>query len=223
MKIGAITIGQSPRNDIVCEVLPLLSEGTELIQRGALDDLSLEEILALAPVEGDSVLITRLLDGTNVSLAEKYIVSGLQRAIDYLEAEGVKFIVFFCTGNFTDLTSKNVPLIFPCDLMHSVVPLLSKTSEMVAVSPSPLQKEEMTEIWGKYMKKCHAISASPYESWDLLVEAAREARDLPGDILVMDCIGYTQEMKEMFAKESGKTIILPRTFLARIISELTDI
>lgn len=30
-------------------------------------------------------------------------------------------------------------------------------------------------------------------------------------------------MKEMFAEKTGKTVVLPRTLLARVISEVTDI
>ena len=54
-------------------------------------------------------------------------------------------------------------------------------------------------------------------------EAARRCRELPGDLIVLDCIGFTQEMKNMFARESGKRAVLPRTLLARVVSELTDV
>ena len=43
------------------------------------------------------------------------------------------------------------------------------------------------------------------------------------DLIVLDCIGYTQEMKKMFAEKTGKKVVLPRTLLARVVSELTDI
>lgn len=42
MKVGAITIGQSPRADVVQELLPLMGEQVELIQAGALDGLTRE-------------------------------------------------------------------------------------------------------------------------------------------------------------------------------------
>ena len=43
------------------------------------------------------------------------------------------------------------------------------------------------------------------------------------DLVVLDCIGFTQKMKEMFAEKTGKTVVLPRTLLARVISEVTDV
>ena len=74
-----------------------------------------------------------------------------------------------------------------------------------------------------YVKKCTSIAASPYGEWDALHEAARRCRELPGDLIVLDCIGFTQEMKNMFVRESGKRAVLPRTLLARVVSELTDV
>ena len=40
MKIGAITIGQAPREDVTCDVLPFLGEGVILLQAGGLAALS---------------------------------------------------------------------------------------------------------------------------------------------------------------------------------------
>ena len=43
-KIGAITVGQSPRVDLIPEIQPILGDSVEIIQAGALDGLSKEEI-----------------------------------------------------------------------------------------------------------------------------------------------------------------------------------
>ena len=64
MKVGAITIGQSPRADVVQELLPLMGEQVELIQAGALDGLTREDIQAFAPGPEDYTLISRLRDGS---------------------------------------------------------------------------------------------------------------------------------------------------------------
>ena len=57
MKVGAITIGQSPRTDVVQELFPLMGEQVELIQAGALDGLTREDIQAFAPGPEDYTLI----------------------------------------------------------------------------------------------------------------------------------------------------------------------
>ena len=55
-KIGAITVGQSPRVDLIPEIQPILGDSVEIIQTGALDGLSKEEIAKFVPRPGENVL-----------------------------------------------------------------------------------------------------------------------------------------------------------------------
>ena len=59
IKVGAITIGQSPRTDVTQDILPLLGDQVELLQAGGLDGLTREEIEAFQPGPDDYVLISR--------------------------------------------------------------------------------------------------------------------------------------------------------------------
>ncbi len=43
-RVGMITIGQSPRVDVVPEVAALVGRPMEVVEAGALDGLSLEEV-----------------------------------------------------------------------------------------------------------------------------------------------------------------------------------
>ena len=53
-KIGAITVGQSPRVDLIPEIQPILGDSVEIIQSGALDGLSKEEISKFVPRPGEN-------------------------------------------------------------------------------------------------------------------------------------------------------------------------
>ena len=91
------------------------------------------------------------------------------------------------------------------------------------MTPSPLQVGQCEKKWSNFVDHVKAVPASPYGPWEDLASAAREIKDMDADLVVLDCIGFTQEMKDMFAKETGKLVVLPRTLLARVISELTDV
>ena len=223
MKIGAITIGQAPRVDVTSDIMGIFGDKIELFQRGGLDGLTREEIETFTPEEGDYVLVSRLTDGSSVTFAERYILGNLQKGIDALEAEGVRLIMVFCTGEFPESLTSNVPMVFPNDLLHKIVPMVTKTKHIIAMTPSPLQVEQNNAKWEGFVEKCTSIAASPYGPWEDLERAAEASKDLDGDVIVLDCIGFTQKMKEMFAEKSGKLVILPRTLLARVISEVTDI
>ena len=161
---------------------------------------------------------------TDVTADILRILPRLQDAINHMEDEGCSLIMMFCTGSFPEtLSAKNIPMIYPCELLNRLVPLMTKKSSIICMTPSPLQTEQCEEKWKNYVDHVTAIAASPYGDWDALEKAAEEIKDLDADLIVLDCIGYTQEMKKMFAEKTGKKVVLPRTLLARVVSELTDI
>lgn len=224
MKVGAITIGQAPRVDVTADIMDIFGGTAELLEGGGLDGLTREDIAAYAPEAGDYVLVSRLNDGTSVTFAERHILPNLQKRIDEMEAAGVKLIMFFCTGDFPDtLQSRQVPLVYPCHLLNKIVPILTKQSNIIVLTPSPLQVEQSERKWKDYVKTVTAIPASPYGDWEALEKAAEQVREMKGDLIVLDCIGYTKEMKDLFARVTGKMVVLPRTLLARVISEITDV
>lgn len=224
MKIGAITIGQAPRVDVTADILRIFDDSLELVQTGGLDGLTREEIAEFAPGKDDYVLVSRLQDGSSVTFAERYILPRLQDAITKMEEDGCSLIMMFCTGSFPEtLSTKKIPMIYPCELLNRLVPLMTKKSSIICMTPSPLQTEQCENKWRNYVREVKAIAASPYGEWEALEQAAEEVKNMDADLIVLDCIGYTQKMKEMFAEKTGKKVVLPRTLLARVVSELTDI
>lgn len=222
MKIGAITVGQSPRIDVTEDIMGIFNGKAQLLERGGLDGLTREEIGKFQPVEGDYVLVSRLNDGTSVTFAERHILPRLQEAIKELEHEGVAFIMMFCTGKFPDTLKSSVPLIYPCEILDRIVPLLTSNSSIAVVTPSPLQLTQSKEKWSQIVDKVMVVSGSPYGEWKGLEKAAEQLVGAEVDLIVLDCIGFSREMKELFAKKTNKPVILPRTLLARLVSELTD-
>ena len=96
-RLGLITIGQSPRQDIVQDMLPILGSSQELLQRGALDNLTATQLQNLAPNLGEQVLVSSLQDGTSVVMAETKVVNLLQDCIQELEQKGAQCILLLCT------------------------------------------------------------------------------------------------------------------------------
>ncbi len=219
IKIGAVTVGQAPRVDVTADILSLFGDA-QLLEKGGLDGLTREEISAFAPAEGDYVLVSRLTDGSSVTFAEKYVLPRLQAAIDQLEAEGCRLIMFFCTGDFPDTFHSKVPLIFPNRILQGLVPALTTTGSIAVITPSALQLNQSREKWQKYVRRATPIAASPYGDFSAIENAAKEVCKIDCDLVVLDCIGYTAAMKRHFSEITGKNVVLSRTLLARVVSEL---
>lgn len=223
MKVGAITVGQSPRVDVTPDLLPIFGDKVELIEIGALDGLSYEEIAKFAPEEGDYVLVSRMNDGGSVTFAEKHILPRLQDCIYKLEEQGVSLIIFFCTGNFPVEFDSKVPLIFPNMVLGNIVPLLTRKKSISVLIPSELQVEQARVRWEKLVDNVTVFAASPYGKFEDVRLVAKKLIETDSDLVVLDCIGYTQEMKDMVYKLTSKPVVLPRTLAARIVTEIADI
>ncbi|KUK17175.1 AroM family protein [Thermococcus sibiricus] len=217
MKVGFITIGQSPRVDVVPEIKPYLWD-VEIIECGALDGLTLEEIKELAPKEGEYVLVSRLRDGTQVRLSREKIVKRLQECIKKLETE-VDIIGVLCTGEFPELTSKK-PLVEPSLLLLKTVEALG-VSKLGVIVPDPDQIEMTKRKWSGIADTIKVQSVSPYLGGEEeLVKAAQELGDC--DLIVLDCIGYGLNAKRLVKNVTKKPVVLPRTLMARVIGELLE-
>lgn len=219
-KIGAITVGQSPRDDLVPEMLPVLGPSIKLIQKGGLDGLTREEIETFVPKEGDHVLVSRLRDGSSVTFGESYILPRLQDCIRQLETEGVSLILFLCTGEFPENFQSSVPLVFPNRILTACVPALTPHCRLGVLTPSKDQIPQMKRKWASLVESVEVIPASPYDGLQTVLEAAKKlpAGDL--DLIVLDCIGYTVEMKQKVRELTKTPVILPRTLLAHILCEI---
>ena len=223
-KLGVITIGQSPRDDVVPEMVEFLGKGAEIVQAGALDGLTYEEILDFKPDKDDYVLVSRLRDGRSVKFAERYILPRLQDCIDKLEAAGVDVILFICTGEFPDTFTSSKPLLYPQRILHGVAPNLIYKGKLAVITPDADQIAQSHKKWSETGAQVVVVNASPYGEEDELngaVEKLNKEENI--DLIVMDCIGYTQNMKERVAKGTGKPVVLARTIVARVVGELLDL
>ena len=87
------------------------------------------------------------------------------------------------------------------------------------IIPTKEQEAQMPGKWKDCCDSLHVTSVSPYGD-PLAVFAA--AKEIPADtdLILLDCIGYTIEMKERIQALTQKPVLLSRTLVARVIREL---
>ena len=219
-KLGVLTIGQSPRPDIVGELLPVLgvsgnpAEPVAILEAGALDGLTTEEIEKMKPGLEDRMLVTRLADGTVVQVAEETLMDCMQEKIVQLEGKGANCIFILCTARFRGLTSK-VPLIQPGEILNETVPNQALNSAIGVLSPEAEQVESTKRDWNGIVDRLEVLTASPYGALADLEAAAREFGRMDIDLIVLDCMGYTEKQRQRIETISGKPVILSKTLAAK--------
>ena len=140
-----VTIGQAPRVDVVPEMAGLL-ESAEIIERGALDGLTRDEIEALAPAADDEVLVTRLADGNAVFIGKRHVTPLVQRRIDEVEAAGAGLTVLLCTGSFKGLRAHR-PLVEPDKILLGMLRGIQFEGRLGVLTPSPRHVSQTEARW----------------------------------------------------------------------------
>ena len=225
MKVGFVTIGQSPRVDIFEDIKHLLPKDIVIIEKGALDGYTKEEVeKKLKPKENEITYVTRLRDGSEVKVSKNKIVELVKVKLEELVKEGVALIVMLCSGEFPDYEVE-VPVIYPDKLLKGVVSALHIKGVLGVLTPAEEQIQYMRKRWLEIHPEVKVKAISPYRSsLEDFVNVGRELSSEGVKFVVMDCIGYTLKQKEALRKGLGPNSIVlnTRSIVARVLNELTS-
>jgi protein AroM len=216
--VAAITIGQTPRDDVAGELEKVLGPAIRVAQAGALDGLGRAEIAALAPVADDDALITRLRDGAEVIVGKSRILPHLQACLDRLAAE-TEAATILCAGVFPAFRSPH-PVVMPERCMAAMVDAVFDGRRLGVIVPIEQQRESYRSRWSRVDPRVSVVVASPYEDPARLVDAADQLRRVGVSLVVMECMGFTSGMKQIARDVTGAPALLPASVLARVLAEL---
>lgn len=221
LRVGAVTIGQTPRVDVTPDLMKILGPEVELVESGALDGLGAEQIAAMAPRPGDYVLVTRMADGTSVKICECAVTPLVRQKIAAHFTAGIPAVLLLCTGEFPDFPTGGL-LLRPQKILFNMVQAVVPAGAKLGVfMPSPDQLEQSSRRWSQITPQNRSIGASPYvRPEETIPAAAEELARWGADALVMDCMGYTLAMKEQVRRITGKPVVLARSIAARALREL---
>ncbi|RWZ46655.1 AroM family protein [Labedella phragmitis] len=221
MRLGVVTIGQTPRVDLAPELEDLLP-GIELVERGVLDGCSQEEIASFAPTDGDHALTTRLADGGSAIIGEASVMRRLPRILIALEEE-VDAILLACTGPFPAMPLSK-PFFVPDRIIaHAVAATAPHGATVGIIAPLPEQEADTLQKFRTVVGVDVSVivsAASPYtDTEERLREAARELASGGARLIAMDCFGYTAAMRAAVAAETGLPVVVARSVAARLAAE----
>ncbi|WP_312112727.1 AroM family protein [Brevibacillus reuszeri] len=220
-QVGMITIGQAPRNDVAPILETHLAGRAELTQSGVLDGMTLEAIRQnLAPAPGEYVLTSRLSDGEQVIMSRERIQPILQQKIRALESCGIRNILLLCTGVFPGLQTEHAVLFEPDQMIPPIVALLAKGRRLGVIAPLHEQVGALREKYTPYGLDPVFAVASPFRVDKQAYQEALEPLKDQVDLLLMDCMGYSEEARQLMSELSGMPVILSTALMAKLISEM---
>lgn len=219
--LGLVTIGQSPRDDVVESMLGRLEPGA-VQEAGALDLLDLPEIDALAPSSGEQPLVTRLRDGSEVVIGKVAMLPHLRDAVSRLEATGCGTICVLCTGEFPSL-GRHALVIYPDRIMSHLVEAVLPEGTLGVLMPHAGQHESMVGKWTTATRSTVTAVASPYTAGDQIGTEVRRLVECGAQAIVLDCMGFDRRMLHDARAATSKPIILANGLVGAVLREVVGV
>lgn len=214
-RIAFVTVGQSPRTDIVPEMLGWLPKDIDCAEFGVLDGLDGDGVAAMAPRAGEPSLCTRLADGSEVVTGKHQTGARLSDLLGRLDGGGFDVIVLLCSGRFEGLRARTM-LVEAQPVVDAAVDALSAGRHLGVVLPLRRQIAEshVGEAGGRRVSHTHY---SPYAG----ETPGRAADAVAGcDLIVMHCMGYDAATRARMARLTGRPVLLPRRIVASAVEQL---
>ena len=220
-KIGMLTIGQSPRKDIIPALKEILGEGYEIVEAGALDGLTIEDIKSIEFGADDYLLVSKMRDGTEIRITKRFVLPLLQEKIHELEAKGVGLTVIMCTGKFPQFESRGL-VVTPQEILKGVLNGTLKKGRLGLVYPAREQTKGAASEFGRESVEVYADHLSPYGDESELGNLANRLVEQDLDLISLNCFGFTSNIKKALAEKTGRPVIQSNTLIARVLKELVS-
>lgn len=219
--VAAVTIGQSPRPDVMEEIAPLLGPGVQIVEIGALDGLTAGEIAAMAPDGDDHTMVTRLRDSSQVLVGRRHVLPRVQACIEQVQDQAA-LVMMLCTGTFPRFGTRR-PVLYPEHLLFQMAGAVAPGGHLGILTPSARQIADQERRWSAVAPAVTVRPFSPYAPGDDLDAACGAFASAGVDLVVLDCLGYTASLKRHVKQQVGCPVLLARTVLARAAAELAAI
>ncbi|HEY0942596.1 MAG TPA: AroM family protein [Steroidobacter sp.] len=218
--LGVLVIGQSPRPDLVDEFRRVLPASTNIVLRGVLDGLSLEEISCLAPTCAEDTLFTVLPSGVGVKVSHDAISTRARSVVQALQQEGCEWVAMCCTGEFPELHS--LPVLFASRLHTQLAVAIGQDRRLGIYVPLPEQRTAAMQRWrASGFQNLTVVPLVPKSAAaDIDAAASRMAAAQP-DLIVYDCMAYDSALRARADAVTKRPAILPISLLARVVAELS--
>ena len=218
-RIGMLTIGQTPRVDLLPTLVEILGDEHEIIEAGALDGLSLDDVKGIEILPDDYILVSRMRDGTEVKITKRFVIPRVQEKITELEEKGVRLTVVMCTGAFPQYESKGL-VVTPQEILKGVLNASLKKGRLGVVYPTEEQMPGAQSNFGSNDVETYADATSPYEGSEELEALAGRLSAQNLDLILLNCFGFSSDLKKYIAERTGVPTIQSNAVVARVLKEL---
>lgn len=212
-RILFVTIGQSPRQDLLAELTKSLALPAKVSEIGLLDGLSGSEIENLLATPDQTAVIARLTSGAWLSLARRKISTLAHEKIAAVGEGKFDLVVLMSTGIFRDLES-TCPTVNAQRALDSAVISVAAQGDTVGMIYPLEQQASDFDIPSLALFETTSFHAAHGNTAELR-KAARALKECA--YVVLNSVGYSEDDRRNISEITGKPVILPRRIVANSI------
>lgn len=216
--IGILTLGQTPRPDLVAEMQAIVPNA-ELPIRGGFDGLSREEIETFRAGPGAAYsLMVRLASGDTIDVDMYDLLPNLVKQAELLVQAGAGQIVLMCSGGFAEFESP-VPVVRPVTLFQAYAGILSVRKRIGIVNPIQAQMASAASYWQTLGYTTYSDFASPFKL-DEVHKAVKKLEQDDVDLIMLDCMSFTHKALDVARQCVATPVLLPMKLLQTFFAAL---
>ena len=208
-------LGQTPRNDWLEPIQEIVGDGVEVIQHGCLDGLSHEEILELDQRPDDHMLVTALpaAGGRRVSFAKRHVLDRMQENLKVAAAKGADMVAVCCSEKWPVCYTFDGQWIEVFSVMHDLVTGMGYNGKGVVFYHVEGQKQATIDRWTDVEDQdfVYLADGRSDEEHEVIM---RELEKVGYSYSVLDCFGFSPELRDRIQVRLGIPAYLPLTSLA---------
>lgn len=214
-RVAFVTIGQSPRDDVVPDILRSLDVPIESLEYGILDGVSRDGLFQASPGPNDPALLTRLRDGTDVVLSMDWTSRRVREVYRDVAVQEIDLIVLMSTilGGAVAPAAATVY----CDRVidRAVAGFVRAEQKVGIVLPLKGQDDHIAHGNGGPDRGLVTI-ARPGDRKAL----STALKKLGGcDIIMLHSVSYSEAESEAAKQITGKPVVLARHLVVNAIRD----
>lgn len=218
-RVAVVTLGQTPRTDVVPELCELTGRPMEAIEFGVLDGVDADVLARISPGPGEPALLTRMRDGSDIVMSIDWTSDRMQEI--YSEIAGLDIDLVVLMSSLLGAVPAPAQTTIFCDrVVVRTIETFTDAGLRVGILLSlDSQGDMVVRDRTRRPEMVRAAIARPGDHGALEV-AIDELDDC--DVLILHSVTYSEEERRNAAARSGKPVVMARRLVASAIREALD-
>ena len=217
--VAFVTLGQSPRIDLVPEILDSIKIPIKTIEYGLLDNLDHELIDSLSPEPDEPAFLTHLRDGRQVELATGWAYRRFREVYEKIRQDDADLVVLMSTTCGHDFRPDGATILSD-NVVDRVINLMASADlKLGVVVPTKSLLVRLDALGGPWAPSAivRAAKHGDLEALSIAIDDMSEC-----DVIVLHSMGYSDKDRAFVQRRSEKPTIINRRIIANAIRDALD-